>query len=156
LLWRLRGRGLHRLPAPASEQKREQGESCDHRDEEDVQPRHHGRGGGRQTGFDLEGYRLRGLLKPRVVRGTELDGVCPVIRNFKRVRVGSPLGAIMANGQGSMKGKIFRLAHLGYYDAPDLFAVLAALEIVLLKAGQKIELGSGVRAAQEVYLQRAG
>lgn len=62
-------------------------------------------------------------------------------------------GAIVANGQGSMKGKIFRLAHLGYYDMPDLFAIVAALEIVLLKAGHKIELGRGVRAAQEAYLR---
>ena len=64
-------------------------------------------------------------------------------------------GAIVANGQGSMKGKIFRLAHLGYYDAADLFAGLAALEIVLLKVGHKVELGSGVRAAQEVYLKHS-
>jgi len=63
-------------------------------------------------------------------------------------------GAIVANGQGSMKGKIFRLAHLGYYDMADLFAIVAALEIVLLKAGHKIELGAGVRAAQEAYLRR--
>jgi len=67
----------------------------------------------------------------------------------------SRFGAIVANGQGSMKGKIFRLAHLGYYDAAGLFAALAALEIVLLKVGHKVELGSGVRAAQEVYLRRA-
>jgi aspartate aminotransferase-like enzyme len=64
-------------------------------------------------------------------------------------------GAIIANGQGSMKGRIFRLAHLGYYDAADLFAVLAALEIVLLKVGHKVELGAGVKAAQEVYLRRS-
>jgi aspartate aminotransferase-like enzyme len=62
-------------------------------------------------------------------------------------------GAIVANGQGSMKGKIFRLAHLGYYDVADLFAVVAALEIVLLKLGHQVELGSGVRAAEEVYLR---
>jgi aspartate aminotransferase-like enzyme len=62
-------------------------------------------------------------------------------------------GAILANGQGSMRGKIFRVAHLGYYDAVDLFAVLAALEIVLVKLGHKVELGRGVRAAQEVYLR---
>ena len=67
----------------------------------------------------------------------------------------SRFGAIVANGQGSMKGKIFRLAHLGYYDAVDLFAALAALEIVLLKVGHKVELGSGIRAAQEAYLRRA-
>jgi aspartate aminotransferase-like enzyme len=67
----------------------------------------------------------------------------------------SRFGAIIADGQGSMKGHIFRLAHLGYYDVPDLFAVLAALEIVLDRLGHKVELGSGVRAAQKVYLKEA-
>jgi aspartate aminotransferase-like enzyme len=65
-------------------------------------------------------------------------------------------GAIIANGQGSMKGQIFRLAHLGYYDVADLFAIFAALEIVLVKLGQDVKLGSGVRAVQEVYLRHAG
>jgi aspartate aminotransferase-like enzyme len=64
-------------------------------------------------------------------------------------------GAIVANGQGSMKGKLFRLAHLGYYDFADLFAVVAALEIVLRKLGHKFDLGAGVSAAEEVYLRRA-
>ncbi|HKS96185.1 MAG TPA: aminotransferase class V-fold PLP-dependent enzyme, partial [Terriglobia bacterium] len=64
-------------------------------------------------------------------------------------------GAIVSNGQGEMKGQIFRLAHLGYYDPMDLFAAMAALEIVLTRLGQKVELGSGVRAAQEVYLRQA-
>jgi len=64
-------------------------------------------------------------------------------------------GAIIANGQGSMKGQIFRLAHLGYYDIADLFAVFAALEIALVKLGQDVVLGSGVRAVQEVYLRHA-
>jgi len=64
-------------------------------------------------------------------------------------------GAIIANGQGSMKGQIFRLAHLGYYDIADLFAIFAALEIALLKLGQKVELGSSVRAVQEVYLSHS-
>ncbi|PYV14612.1 MAG: hypothetical protein DMG21_17620 [Acidobacteria bacterium] len=61
-------------------------------------------------------------------------------------------GAIVANGQGSMKGKIFRIAHLGYYDAPDMFALIASLEIVLTKLGHTCELGAGVARAQEVYL----
>ena len=64
-------------------------------------------------------------------------------------------GAIVANGQGSMKGQIFRLAHLGYYDVVDLFAVVAALEVALDKLGHKVELGRGVRAAQESYLRLA-
>lgn len=66
----------------------------------------------------------------------------------------SRFGAVIANGQGSMKGKIFRMAHLGYYDALELFAAIAGLEIVLQKLGQKCELGSGVRRAQEVYLRQ--
>ena len=68
----------------------------------------------------------------------------------------SRFGAIISNGQGSMKGEIFRLAHLGYYDALDLFAVTAGLEIALQKVGHKVDLSAGVRAAQEVYLQRCG
>ncbi|HVA94828.1 MAG TPA: alanine--glyoxylate aminotransferase family protein [Candidatus Dormibacteraeota bacterium] len=64
-------------------------------------------------------------------------------------------GAILTDGQGTMKGHMFRIAHLGYYDFLDLLAVLAALEITLLKLGHKVELGSGVRAAQNVYLRHS-
>jgi aspartate aminotransferase-like enzyme len=66
----------------------------------------------------------------------------------------SRFGVILTDGQGAMKGHMFRLAHLGYYDFLDLMAVLGALEIALLKVGHKVELGSGVRAAQNVYLRR--
>src|SRR6202051_4632261 len=64
-------------------------------------------------------------------------------------------GVIITDGQGTMKGHMFRLAHLGYYDFLDLMAVLGALEIALMKVGHKVELGSGVRAAQNVYLSGA-
>jgi aspartate aminotransferase-like enzyme len=64
-------------------------------------------------------------------------------------------GAVVANGQGSMKGKIFRVAHLGYFDVTELFALVAALEVVLAKLGQKVELGQGVRAVEELYLKRS-
>jgi aspartate aminotransferase-like enzyme len=59
-------------------------------------------------------------------------------------------GMIVANGQGSMEGKLFRLAHLGYYDYPELVGALAALELVLTGIGHPVELGAGVRAAQQV------
>jgi len=52
-----------------------------------------------------------------------------------------------------MKGKIFRIAHLGYYDFTDTLAIIACLEIILKKLDLGVELGSGVRAAQEVYLK---
>ena len=64
-------------------------------------------------------------------------------------------GAIIANGQGTMKGKIFRIAHLGYFDFADLFAVIAELELILKKHGVPVELGSGVAAVQRVYSEAA-
>src|ERR1035438_8117926 len=60
-------------------------------------------------------------------------------------------GAIIANGQGTMKGQIFRIAHLGYFDFADLFAVVAELEIILKANGHPVEYGAGVAAVQEVY-----
>jgi len=62
-------------------------------------------------------------------------------------------GAIIANGQGSMKGEIFRFAHLGYFDFADLFGVIAELEIILRSLGRKVEFGSGVSKVQEVYAE---
>ena len=62
-------------------------------------------------------------------------------------------GAVVANGQAEMKGQLFRIAHIGYYDYLDTIAVLAALEHVIADlSGKKVEFGSAVRAAQEVYV----
>lgn len=63
--------------------------------------------------------------------------------------------AIITNGQGSMKGQIFRLAHLGYFDFHDLFAIVAELEIVLASQGYPVRFGSGVAAAQNAYAEAA-
>jgi aspartate aminotransferase-like enzyme len=62
-------------------------------------------------------------------------------------------GAVVANGQGEMKGKIFRIAHLGYYDYLDTIAIIGALEHVLASTGRKVELGSAVTTAQKVFSQ---
>jgi aspartate aminotransferase-like enzyme len=60
--------------------------------------------------------------------------------------------AVVANGQGEMKGQLFRIAHIGYYDYLDTIGILGALEHVLASVtGTAIEYGSAVRAAQEVY-----
>jgi aspartate aminotransferase-like enzyme len=63
--------------------------------------------------------------------------------------------AILTGGQGSMRNRIFRIAHLGYFDFPDLFGVIAGLEIILRDLGRPVELGSGVRAVQQVYTEAA-
>src|SRR5580700_861994 len=60
--------------------------------------------------------------------------------------------AVVANGQGEMKGELFRIAHLGYYDYLDTVGILAALEHVLaVVTGKPVEYGAAVRSAQEVY-----
>jgi len=60
--------------------------------------------------------------------------------------------AVVANGQGEMKGKLFRIAHIGYYDYLDTIGILGALEHVLAKVtDRKVEYGAAVRAAQEAY-----
>lgn len=60
--------------------------------------------------------------------------------------------AVVANGQGEMKGKLFRLAHIGYYDYLDTIGILGALEHVLARvADAEVQYGAAVRAAQEVY-----
>ena len=55
-----------------------------------------------------------------------------------------------------MKGKLFRIAHIGYYDYMDTIGILAALEHVLASVtGRPVEYGAAVRAAQEVYARLA-
>ena len=60
--------------------------------------------------------------------------------------------AVIANGQGEMKGQLFRIAHIGYYDYLDTIGILGALEHVLARVtGKTVEYGAALRAAQEVY-----
>jgi aspartate aminotransferase-like enzyme len=59
-------------------------------------------------------------------------------------------GLKLAGGQDSLKGKIIRLAHMGYIDQFDILAGLAGVELVLLEMGYPLELGRGLSAAQQV------
>jgi aspartate aminotransferase-like enzyme len=70
-----------------------------------------------------------------------------VVKRFR-----DQFGAVVANGQGDMKGQLFRIAHLGYYDYMDTIGIIAALEQIIgeLQPGH-IEFGFAVRAAQEVF-----
>lgn len=61
-------------------------------------------------------------------------------------------GITGAGGQDKAKGKIFRLAHLGYSDTFDIITGIAALEMVLKSLGHPIELGKGVAKAQELLM----
>jgi aspartate aminotransferase-like enzyme len=64
-------------------------------------------------------------------------------------------GITIANGQGALKGKIFRIGHIGYYDVFDITTALAAVELALADAGADIERGVAVTRALEAYTERA-
>jgi aspartate aminotransferase-like enzyme len=73
-----------------------------------------------------------------------------IIKQFRET-----FAAVVANGQGEMKGQLFRIAHLGYYDYLDTVGILAALEQVIVSVtGQPVEFGAAIRAAQQVYANR--
>ncbi|HEY7156077.1 MAG TPA: alanine--glyoxylate aminotransferase family protein [Gemmataceae bacterium] len=77
-----------------------------------------------------------------------LDGVAIVSKLEKQY------GIRIAGGQDPLKGKIFRIAHMGYIDQFDVLSALSALEMVLLEMGYSLEPGSSVAAAQQVLAQQ--
>ncbi|MCU0666593.1 MAG: alanine--glyoxylate aminotransferase family protein [Candidatus Omnitrophica bacterium] len=62
-------------------------------------------------------------------------------------------GVTIAGGQAELKGKVFRIAHMGYITEFDIILCVACLEKVLAQMGYKFNLGAGLKAAQEVFLK---
>jgi aspartate aminotransferase-like enzyme len=63
------------------------------------------------------------------------------------------MGVTLAEGQDQLKGKVIRIAHVGYMGAFDVITAIAALEMALRKFGAEIPFGRGVAAAQEVLME---
>lgn len=61
-------------------------------------------------------------------------------------------GITVAEGQDRAKGKIIRIAHLGYYDKLDMVMVISALEMLLKEMGYSFKLGTGVAKLEEVLM----
>jgi len=62
-------------------------------------------------------------------------------------------GVTMAGGQKALEGKIFRIGHMGYCAISDVIVTIAMLEMTLVELGMSVELGIGVRAAQQKWMQ---
>jgi len=62
-------------------------------------------------------------------------------------------GITGAGGQDKLKGKIFRIAHLGYADTFDVITAVAGIEMVLKGLGHPVKFGTGVAAAQEILMK---
>lgn len=82
-----------------------------------------------------------GIYTPEGVEGGKMVGY---LRDKMRVT--------FAGGQDHLKGKIVRIAHLGYVDTFDTVTAIAALEMALQRFGHPLELGRGVGAAQRVLM----
>jgi aspartate aminotransferase-like enzyme len=106
-----------------------------------------------RAGFQAMGLELfatqpaDGLTVAKVPQG--IDGQALLTRLEKRY------GLKLAGGQDQLKGKIIRLAHMGYLDQFDVLAGLAGVELALLELGYALEPGCGVAAAQQVLAQAA-
>jgi aspartate aminotransferase-like enzyme len=104
-----------------------------------------------RAGFQAMGMELfaerpaDGLTVAKVPAG--IDGVALLNKLEKQY------GLKLAGGQDQLKGKIIRLAHMGYIDQFDVLAALAGVELVLLEMGHRLELGRGLTAAQQVLAQ---
>ncbi len=82
---------------------------------------------------------LTAIKAPEGVDGKKLK------KNFEDM-----YGLIIAGGQSHLKGKIIRIAHIGYFQELDIIQAISALELVLKDMGYPVELGTGVKAAEEI------
>jgi aspartate aminotransferase-like enzyme len=64
-------------------------------------------------------------------------------------------GVTIAGGQDELKGKVFRIAHMGFIAESDIIIGLSCLEKVLTQMGYKFTLGVGVAAAEEIFVKEA-
>lgn len=83
-----------------------------------------------------------GLFLPE---GIDADKVLEYLRDRMNVT--------LAEGQDQLKGKVIRIAHVGYMGAFDVITAIAALEMALRKFGAEIPFGRGVAAAEEVLME---
>jgi len=79
----------------------------------------------------------------RAPEGIDADDVVKALRDRHNITI--------AGGQGDLKGKIFRLGHIGFFDVFDITTALAAVELSLAELGADIERGAAVTAALEAY-----
>jgi len=94
-----------------------------------------------------ERYASNALTAVWGPEGIAADDLRKIIKN--------KYGVTFAGGQGTVKGKILRIAHMGFADKMDVIIAISALEMALAEAGCPVQLGAGIKAAQEGFLGRA-
>ena len=102
-------------------------------------------------GLDLFGEGLEDNWTVTAIRapeGLDADAITARIR--------SDFGVVLAPGQGPLKGKVFRIGHLGYFSQLDILRGLAALEMTLERLGYPVKRGAAVAAAEGVFAEAEG
>ena len=120
---------------------------------ENVLARHALLGRATRAGVQAMGLDLYGDPDERanVVTAVELPGDIDGGKVPKILR--DSYGITANGGQGPLKRRIVRIAHTGYFGAFDIIVSLAGLEMTLAQLGHQVELGAGVAAAQQVFLE---
>ena len=102
-------------------------------------------------GLDLFGEGLEDNWTVTAIRapeGLDADAITARIR--------SDFGVVLAPGQGPLKGKVFRIGHLGYFSQLDILRGLAALEMTLERLGYPVKRGAAVAAAEGAFAEAEG
>jgi aspartate aminotransferase-like enzyme len=122
---------------------------------EDIWKRHAAVGAAVRAGLTTLGFRL--LADPAYASNTVTGAWMPEDLEWKafngKLR---KLGLIVAGGQGNLKGKIFRIGHLGHVTVPAILNAMAVLEQTLIELGRPVTPGAAVQAAQVAALESLG
>jgi aspartate aminotransferase-like enzyme len=97
--------------------------------------------------FSQEGSHSVTVVAANVPPGLDGDAVRRELREQRGVTLGG--------GQKELKGKIIRIGTMGDLSQTDILGMLGALEIALLDAGQPVKIGTGAKAALEVFLMES-
>jgi len=81
-----------------------------------------------------------------------LTAIKTPVNSTKIIEYMKSLGVDVSNGQGKLKGKIVRIAHLGYFDKPDILMAVSTLEMALKSSGVDFNFGAGIQKAMEIFI----
>ena len=84
------------------------------------------------------------LTAVKTPEGIDIDAAIKKLRD--------ETGVTITGGQDELKGKIFRIGHMGYVNEFDIILAISAVEKCLNDNGHKIQLGKGVTRVQEILM----
>ncbi len=117
--------------------------------------RHEAVGAAVRAGLTTLGFKL--LADPAFASNTVTGAWIPEDVEWKtfngKLR---KLGLVVAGGQGALKGKIFRIGHMGHVTIPAVLNAIAVLEQTMLELGKPVTPGAAVAAAQVAALKALG